>query len=43
MTCVLNVIPNEVRDLTVAWITLSNLRDLISLCEVLRFAQDGWI
>jgi hypothetical protein len=41
MTRALNVIPNGVRDLTIgAWITLSNLRDLMSLCEVLRFTQD---
>jgi hypothetical protein len=44
MTRALNVIPNGVRDLTIgAWITLGNLRDFISLCEVLRFAQDDWI
>ncbi len=41
MTRALNVIPNGVRDLTTgAWTTLGNLRDFISLCEVLRFAQD---
>jgi hypothetical protein len=39
MTRALNVIPNEVRDLTIeAWMTLSNLRDLMNLSEVLRFA-----
>jgi hypothetical protein len=44
MTRALTVIPNRVRDLTIgAWITLSTLRDFISLCEVLRFAQDDWI
>jgi hypothetical protein len=37
----LNVIPNGVRDLTIgAWITQSDSRDRMSLCEVLRFAQD---
>jgi hypothetical protein len=36
-----NVIPNGVRDLTIgAWIALCKLRDLVRLCEVLRFAQD---
>jgi hypothetical protein len=41
MTHALNVMPNGLRDLTiVAWITLRKLRDFISLCEVLRFAQD---
>jgi hypothetical protein len=36
MTRGLNVIPNRVRDLTIgARITLGNLRDFISLCEVL--------
>ena len=40
----LRVIPNGVRDLTIgAWVTLSKLCDLISLCEVLRFAQDDRI
>jgi hypothetical protein len=44
MTRALNVIPNKARDLTIgAWITLSNLRDLTSLCEVLRFTQDDRI
>src|SRR6266542_2824781 len=44
MTRALNVIPNGVRDLTIgAWITLDNLRDFISLCQVLRFAQDDRI
>jgi hypothetical protein len=44
MTRALNVIPSGVRDLTIeAWITLVNLRDLISLCEVLRIAQDDRI
>jgi hypothetical protein len=44
MTRALNVIPNEVRDLTIgAWITLSNLRDLMNLGEALRFAQDDRI
>jgi hypothetical protein len=44
MTRALNVIPNEVRDLTIeAWMTLSNLRDLMNLSEVLRFAQDDRI
>jgi hypothetical protein len=44
MTRPFNVIPNEVRDLPVgAWITLRNLRSLMSLCEVLRFAQDDGI
>jgi hypothetical protein len=44
MTMALNVIPNGVRDLTTgAWITQSNLRDLMSLCEVLRSAQDDRI
>jgi hypothetical protein len=38
------VIPNGVRDLTIgAWIALSNLCDFISLCGVLRFAQDDEI
>jgi hypothetical protein len=36
MTRALNVIPNGVRDFTIeAWITLSNLRDLMNLNEVL--------
>ena len=44
MTRALSVIPNGVRDLTIeAWITLSDLRDLMNLCEVLRFAQDDRI
>jgi hypothetical protein len=44
MTRAFNVIPNGVRDLTIgAWITQSDSRDLMSLCEVLRFAQDDWI
>ena len=44
MTSALNVIPNGVRDLTIgAWVTLSKSRDLISLCEVLRLAQDDGI
>jgi hypothetical protein len=35
------VIPNEVRDLTMEdWITQSTMRAAISLCEVLRVAQD---
>jgi hypothetical protein len=42
MTRAPNVIPNRARDLTIeAWITLSNLPDLMILCEVLRFTQDG--
>ena len=37
MTSALNVIPNGVRDLTIAgWIILTKLRDLVGLCEVLR-------
>ncbi len=41
MTGALNVIPNGVRYLTIeAWITPDSLREFISLCEVLRFAQD---
>jgi hypothetical protein len=41
MMCVPNAIPNRVRDLTIeAWIIRSSMRDLTSLCEVLRFAQD---
>jgi hypothetical protein len=44
MTRALNVIPNEVRDLTIeAWDYSGNLRDLMSLCEVLRSAQDDGI
>jgi len=44
MTRALNVIPNGVRRRTIgAWITLSNLRDLMDLGEVLRFAQDDRI
>jgi len=44
MTRALTVIANQVRHLTIeAWITLSNLRDFINPCEVLRFAQDDWI
>ncbi len=44
MTHALNVISNGVRDLTIgAWITLGNLRDFISLCGLLRFAQDDQI
>jgi hypothetical protein len=44
MTRALNVIPNGVRDLTIGGrITPSNLRDFMSLCEVLRFAQDDRI
>ena len=44
MTRVFNVIPSGVRDLTIgAWITLTNLRDLMSLCEVLRFVKDDRI
>ncbi len=35
------VIPNEVRDLTMEdWITQCTMRAAISLCAVLRFAQD---
>ncbi len=38
------VIPNEVRDLTTEdWLTQSTMRAAISLCEVLRFAQDDGI
>ena len=41
MTRAPNVIPNRVRDLSLeAWIPQNNLRDLLSLCEVLRCAQD---
>jgi hypothetical protein len=37
MISALNVIPNGVRDLTiVGWIILTKLRDLVTLCEVLR-------
>ena len=44
MTRALNVIPNGVRDLTIgAWITPGNLRDLMNLGEVFRFAQDDRI
>jgi hypothetical protein len=44
MTHAPNVIPNRVRDLTIgAWITVSNSRDLVSRCEILRFAQDGQV
>jgi hypothetical protein len=44
MTRAPHVIPNGVRDLTIgARITLRNLRDLMSLWEVLRFAQDDEI
>ena len=44
MTRALNVIPNGVRDLTIAgWITLTKLRELVTIGEVLRFAQDDGI
>jgi hypothetical protein len=44
MTRALLVIPTYVRDLTIeAWMTLSNLRDLMNLSEVLHFAQDDRI
>ena len=44
MTSALNVIPNGVRDLTIgAWMTRGNLRDLMKLGGVLRFAQDDRI
>jgi hypothetical protein len=37
MTPALNVIPNGVRELTIAgWITLTKSRALVTLCEVLR-------
>jgi hypothetical protein len=42
MTRAPNVIPNRGRDLTIgAWITLNNLRDLVSRREVTSFAQDN--